>query len=326
MDTRQHEAYINEYKGNLFEFLVGQAVADSVGINDQFYGALDKSYLDVLSKYESELRVFDSSLLLKLPVLAQESSSFLIQQYPQITDVLLVGKKDGIAKDRTWKEGDILLKQGNIQNILSLKLCKKSSFANTKSGGIRSFITKYFSFSYNAIKFEQEMNALIDSGFTAMMYKLYDLAGLAYSGEYDQQWLEHGLSELPGQLPDEMRIHLFSYYHELAILLQEKLMLIATENPDKFLQSIFSLMGFSSNSVDQLMVFHHNDHLLDNFYFQKGKELNLLQEFKFSGPKEIKSSFEITIGERRLQLRMKPMNKFTMASLKVNCSVKIEKS
>lgn len=323
LSTKQSEAYINEYKGNVFEFLVGKSVASIFHIEDQFYNDIPAEYLDILSKYEGKMMKLNPSLAGKLPELAMQSAEFLSKQYDKISEVYLVGKKEGLSKDQKWKEGDILFSHSASQCALSLKLCKKNSFVNTKSGGIRSFISKYFAYSSYADSFQEEMNRLIDSGFISMIHKLYDMAGLSFHGQYDQQWLSEGLSELPGELDDSMREQLFCYYNELAMLLREKLLFLANDNKKDFLSSLYSLMGLSSEGVDQLIVFHKDDHLFESFFFQKGDTLDQIKDFDIEQLSEIKSSFEIKIANRRLQLRLKPMNKFTSAALKVNCSIKL---
>lgn len=323
LSIKQSEAYINEYKGNVFEFLVAKSIATIFKVEQQFYSDISAEYLDVLSKYESKMMKLSPSLALKLPPLAMQSAEFISKQYGQILQVHLVGKKEGLSKNQEWKEGDILLTHKKSQSALSLKLCKKNSFVNTKSGGIRSFISKYFSYSSNAQAFQQEMNKLIDSGFISMMHKLYDIAGLNFLGVYDEQWIREGLSELPGELDDLMRQQLFCYYNELAILLRDQLLSLANENRIQFLNSLFSLMGLSSNGVDQLIVFHKDNHQFESFFFQMGDSLAEIDDFEIEQLIEIKSSFEIKVGNRRLQLRLKPMNKFTSAALKVNCSIKL---
>ena len=47
-----------------------------------------------------------------------------------------------------------------------------------------------------------------------------------------------------------------------------------------------------------------------------------LRSLKFRMDDKEKSSFEISLSKILLQIRCKPMNKFTVPGLKINCSIK----
>ena len=65
----------------------------------------------------------------------------------------------------------------------------------------------------------------------------------------------------------------------------------------------------------------------DSLEIERGEDLLKAREDLFFHPlkKEV-SSFSLGLKDKTLQIRVKPMNKFTVSALKVNCSVKTERS
>nr|MBP9682228.1 hypothetical protein [Bacteriovorax sp.] len=59
----QKEAILNEFKGNLFEFLVAQGLARKSNIEDQFLLSLPTEFKSRLGTYEELIRLHEGRLL-----------------------------------------------------------------------------------------------------------------------------------------------------------------------------------------------------------------------------------------------------------------------
>jgi hypothetical protein len=86
-------------------------------------------------------------------------------------------------------------------------------------------------------------------------------------------------------------------------------------------------MGFSSKDILQVIYFH-------DFPSNDGEQIeihhykSLLDELSvvLLEPFNDTSSVEFLVGNCSLQIRVKPMNKFTTTAIKINCSVKFKQS
>jgi hypothetical protein len=322
LTTKQIEAHLNEYKGNILEFLLAQKFAAAYGLEAVFLENLEDEYLKTLSNYEKEIRKLDESLLIKLPEIAQQAYIFIQHFYSDVLAIKLVGKQQGSGKDKQWKEADILIDQTDCLRGLSLKLCKRGAFVNSKSGGIRSFLTKYFCSFSQSNELEQQINTLIDQGFLQMIHRLYSHAGLDFKGRYDQQWVEAGYSELPGELCDEHRQIVHHFYFELAQKLYRCFVELERVDKKKFLHAVIQLLGHSGSSVDHLYIFHHKGHQWDHALYIYSNDFSQLSDYAMGKVEKGQSYFYLYFQQFTLQVRLKPMNKFTSAALKVNCSIK----
>ncbi len=321
LTTKQVEAHLNEYKGNILEFLLGKKLAVKNNLLDQFLSTIDDYYFEQLSHYESKIRFFDSSLLNKLDKLASKASSYLQQEYPTIECIELIGKKQQKDKYASHYEGDLQIIADAQKHLLSIKLCKASSFVNTKSGGVRSFLSRYFG-QFVIQEIEQQFNQFIDQQHTALLHNLYQLAGLEFYGKYDHQWVESGLSELPGELNREMRSVLHQYYANVAHRLHSILYKLWQQDSHLFRQSLMTILGFGSSEVSQLLIYHTNDYQLSSLYLTHYPQMwHISKKLSFKEFKKNTSSFELLLDNLCLQIRLKPMNKFVAAAMKVNCAV-----
>ncbi len=158
-----------------------------------------------------------------------------------------------------------------------------------------------------------------------MSLELHALHDLEYPGNFSN-WLNEGLSELPGELDQDARKILKSYYSRIA----QKMHMILTEalrkSPSEFGQSLLPLMGFSSSEILQVIYFHEfplNEAPLIDIHTadELSRELENLSIKPFSDI----ASVEIDVGAWSLQIRVKPMNKFTTTAIKVNCSIKVRR-
>ncbi len=64
--SAQNSALVNEFKGNLFEYLVASAIAKYYGLESDFITSINDSFRQSLSFYETWLRTHDLPLLRSL--------------------------------------------------------------------------------------------------------------------------------------------------------------------------------------------------------------------------------------------------------------------
>ena len=209
----QKEAYLNEFKGNLFEFLVASILAKKRGIEGKFLKSFSGDLRSQFSHYELQLRREDSELVKKLGHLSMELAEELIKLLPStIRNILIIGKSPGWEN---WKEADILVEYDGGKIPISIKLCKERSFVNTKSGGVSSFFTKYFSNFFNISIFQERLDECVQKGFLKMGHQLYDYYGLEFEGRFDESWNREVGVSLPGELPPKPKEYLYQYYFEV---------------------------------------------------------------------------------------------------------------
>lgn len=328
----QKEALINEFKGNLFEYLVASSIARNNKVERAFIGSFGGQMKEQFSHYEQWLRQNEPELLKELPVLAQATAKSLENFLPEyVENVLVMGKMAAGNHDMTFGECDIMAIGRDQKVPISLKLCKGGAFVNTKSAGVKSFLSNYFTEISLAHDFQKQFSEFIDESFLRMGHELYAMAGLEFSGRFDTEWRDAGLSELPGQLPKNMQEVVLETYYILARKLYEYLKNLNEVEPVLFAKALWPLIGQRDDNLVQATCFHKStkkngkDHkyqlssLLVHRHERGAKE----SVSAFIKPiKEKISSFEILFSGLILQIRIKPMNKFTTASYKVNCSIK----
>lgn len=337
----QKEALLNEYKGNLFEFLVAKELATLLKKESFFLSHLSRDLLERLRLYQETLLEYDRDLYQKLPVLAKDFVKELYaswsddkkNEFLSIDEIFLLGKLAANSGERLWKEADILLRSGsgiNFEIPISLKLSKKGSYTNTKSAGIMSFFTTYFEVFDE--KYQKPLsihdrqarfNLLLDNSFDQMALMLYREKALVYEGGFGPSYLNH-YSDLPGELQGQDREILMEHYKRLAKALVDELKELSRLDSQLFTRCLFDLMGFSSEET-RVWTCYHQDHL---FYEAHEESLNGFAKLCATQndvtflPLEGAGSVNIKLVNLTLQLRIKPMNKFTTKAYKVNCSIK----
>lgn len=334
----QKEAILNECKGNLFEFLVAQGLAARCFLEDQFLLNLPAEFKNKLGSYEELMRTHEPKLLVKLPVLASQTVKYLwenldLQRY-EFSQWNVIGKMVATNDNECWNETDIV---GSYQEVgaksaeskklaLSLKLSKDHSYTNTKSAGVKSFLTKYFGAfdSLTLTQMQKELNHEVDESFLMMGHRLYRMADLEFKGAFKSDWSEL-YTELPGELPLEMREIVHENYHRVALKLSSLLLKLKELDKELFFESLYALCGFGHAEIIQVSCFHQDYELkeisiksFDDIFKQANKECILLPL------KNLASSVEVVMGPVALQIRVKPMNKFTTAAYKINCSIKVK--
>lgn len=324
-DQTKKEALFNEVKGSLFEYLVALSLSRKSAEELQFLQSLDKNYLHVLSQQDRMVRQFYPEMLSFLNQMAEASAQSLVSYLGELPKALrLRGKFTNSSLSSELHEADLLFETTRGQVPLSLKLNKRQAYVNTKSGGIKSFFTQYFPFI--SADHQQKFNQLVDQEFLRMSYELHALNDMEFSGDY-KEWVASGKSELPGELNEEERKVLKAFYARLAVEMHHILTHAQLLNPESFRQGLEPLMGFSSKEILQLVCFH-------DF---KGKDPAEVQIHPYEQLQAVlaeakllafhdTSSVDVAIGPWALQIRVKPMNKFTTTAIKINCSVKFKPS
>ena len=323
-DLTKKEALFNEVKGSLFEYLVARNIAVLGNEELNFLQSLDKNYLTVLSQQDRMVRQFYPEMLPFLNAASLDTAKALsayLKETPSSPKV--VGKFSNSSLSSELHETDLMLGHNGKILSVSLKLNKKNAFVNTKSGGIKSFFSIYFPFL--AGTYQEEFNKFVDMEFNRMSLELHSLHDLEYPGNFSN-WLKAGLSELPGELDNASRKILKSYYARIAQKMHTILTEAKKQNANEFGLSLLPLMGFSSTEILQVIYFHEfpltEAPLIDIHTSEEvSQELVSLSIKPFS---EI-ASVEIEVGNWSLQIRVKPMNKFTTTAIKINCSIKVKR-
>lgn len=325
------ENLLNELKGHLFEYQVASQLARIYSCEENFLSRMDSRPKEILTHYQQIVREYDIELFRALPHLAQQTAQFINEnlslkhQVTNVTEMTLLGKTKGVQKKITTQEGDLGLSTDRGFIPISLKLCKSNSFVNTKNGGIQSFIYNYFPFALSE-NYQEELNHFVESSFYQLANDLYLMAGWPPQSCFDEQWKEH-YSELPGELPETMRERVWDFYDQVRQKLFHFLLLIQEEDQALFRRSLYPLWGIGRSDLIQVKCFHgengHQKHQIkklkwcDHLFLQEELEVAELLSLR---PKI--SSFLIKGRNSWLQIRVKPMNRFTVLGLKVNCSVK----
>ncbi|OUR97784.1 hypothetical protein A9Q84_06170 [Halobacteriovorax marinus] len=324
----QKEALINEFKGNLFEYLVGQLLSRHYKIEADFTRSFGGEIRSQLTHYDHWLRVHEPDLVRQLPILAQTVIKSLIDFLPEkVSKIFVIGKSAGGSHNKSWDEADLLVQSFDLLIPISIKLCKSHAFVNTKSAGIKSFISNYFSSFSEATYFQNIINEGVERRFENMALELHEKAGIEFFGRFDHRWTDAGHSELPGQLPRDYNEIVVKTYYECIKDIYESFLNFKKSNEVEFIKSLLPLIGLSNPEIIQVTCFHSESggkkyipkgvHLLDGKSLDgKNTSIEILKL------KDNISSFEMQLFGLRLQVRVKPMNKFTSAAFKVNCSIK----
>lgn len=321
MSEINKEALFNEVKGSLFEFLVAREIAlqnqDELG----FLKSLDKNYLAVLSQQDRMVRQFYPEMhpfLSTVAKLMAKKIGSYFSPFPHSPRV--VGKLSNSSLRSELHEADLVFTVSEKNIPLSLKLNKKKAFVNTKSGGIKSFFTSYFPMISSDV--QSRFNQFVDMEFSRMAHELHVAEDIEYNGSFDL-WVRKGFSELPGELNETGRAILKEYYARIALKMHDILNDAFQSNSEEFKNSLLPLMGFGNKEIVQAVCYHdfngEGEH--EVAIFSVNDILPGISNTEILPFNNI-SSVELKIGEWDLQLRVKPMNKFTTTAIKINCSVR----
>lgn len=324
MSDKFREALFNEIKGSLFEYLVALEFARRAKLEANFLRSLPAHYQRVLEQQDHMTREAYPELLPHLPQWAKQVANAWQACYPKenITAVGLTGQLTHTEASETQGEADLTITTDRLRAV-SLKLNKRQGAVNTKSGGIKSFFSTYF-FEADVEAAQTLFNQLVDAEFSVMRLELYQMAGLPEDTDWSS-WKRAGLSELPGELPSDMRERLHAFYARVALAVRETLQSIEQQNAAAFEAGLLRLCGFGKSDLVQVICFHDihgkNPAVVEVQIHEETAVLERLRK-KIWRPHAGTASCELDLLDWILQIRVKPMNKFTTTAIKMNCSIR----
>lgn len=323
--AKRAEALLNEYKGNIYEYLVASELARSGGDLAAFMKSVPQGFYGMLEQQESFIREFYPRLLTDLPVLAQGLASKIAATLrPAPFQVQIVGKSAAAFGGADFGEADIVVLFENGSRVpVSVKLSKAQAFVNTKSAGIKSFVGKYFKVFPECAQAQEDLGAFFDREFDSMAYALHEKAGIEFDSEFSE-WSAAGLSRLPGELPQDLREIFLQALYNVNNKLYEILLSFKNSNDKLFALCLGPLTGYSRNDLVQAATFYRS---AGDGYKLDSHVVELACDFDGKKPRELvnregTSSFDVVFDDRILQIRLKAMNRFTSKGFKVNCAVK----
>ncbi len=337
----QNEALINEIKGALFEYLVAKGIAGLSGPN--CLCEISPDLRNRLLHYESWLRDHDLELIMFLPGVVQQVALAIKTSIPgKVTGVEVVGKLAGGSGQKELHESDLVIhaeKEGRTEDFfVGLKFCKTNSFVNTKSGGSQTFLARYFDKFAQAAQLQKEFNLEMEHAYLILGQNLYEETGLSaqgydFEGKFGEEWTNLGAGDLPGQLSPKLNNWVMQYYQSVIQSLYRKMSFLYQSSSQAFAEALYPIMGFGARNLIQVIVFidykkdeNKKQYSLNSFKIHSNRDLvEELTDMQMGTLQTEISSFEILLKSWRLQIRVKPMNKFTVPGLKVNCSVKFPK-
>lgn len=317
--SNTNHARVNELKGNLLEYSTAWVLAERWGGREDFLSSLDPQYLELLGRYEREIKLLDQDLANSLPLMGEDLANQLIQDISLRGEkkVRLLGKESAAKKN----EGDLLLIGEKEQQFVSLKFCKTGSYVNTKSGGMGSFLSKYFH-SKKAEAWQKKLSEVNELSFHELGAKLYERIDERWEGHFNSAWEKAGGAQLPGELDEEGSSWLFLRYEKILNVLVKAFQEFSLEK-ESFEKGLLNLCGFSDECDFQLWLNYSPSQKKWETHTLKLEDfVPLLRRYEFLPSGKAKSSFSLSLGDYCLQIRIKPMNVFTTKSFKVNCSLK----
>ena len=314
------EALLNELKGSLFEYLVARELARSFNIEGPFLLGLSNDYQKLLERQDMMVREFSPNLPQLLFAWSKKTAQRFLSHFShgEFNEIRLAGQ---FSHHKEQGECDFEIKNSHMSIPVSLKLNKKLGMVNTKSGGVKSFYQNYFSGSQ---ALQERFNLLVESEHSLMRDQLFELMDLPSDRSWET-WRGKGLSELPGEQSVDVKEVLHSYYARLSERLQKDLEELYETTPNEFREGLLKLLGFSSPDLTQLICFHEMQSSqtqdCEVLIHTHTRALDELKKIQFRKIKQ-SASVEIELKNWLLQIRIKPMNKFTTTAIKINCSVK----
>jgi hypothetical protein len=314
-ESKSQDALLNEVKGMMFEFLVASEFSKKFNIEKEFLSSIPLVDITTLNNAQKFLKKNAPDLYNSFNGLAKKTCDYYcLELNDKITSINLTGR----SKQSKTVVADIVLVGDSIHEI-SLKLNKSGSAINTKSAGLKSWINEYFPVS-NCAEMQNEFNKRLEQAFFQYCVEIHQFYNLEADVNF-HYWREKKLPELPGDLPAEANLILKNFYHNLARLIFQDI-LVLKNNKEIFSIGIKKLLGFSSPNIEQLVCFADTSSGVSRFdkilkIDQKMLDLNSLEcEFE-----DGQSYIKIITNEFTQLLRVKPMNNFTTMTYKLNSSV-----
>jgi hypothetical protein len=318
--VKSSEALLNEYKGNLFEFLVALDLSKRYSLLSEFYDSISGDFHSMLSQQEEFIRSYYPHLVIELPRMAKDLADKIAQKIPKdISLIELVGKSAASNKD--VGEADIICRNKEKSFYLSIKLSKENAYVNTKSAGIKSFISKYFSSFTQSQEDQEVLSSYFDQRFEMFSRDLHDQCDIDYDSHFNS-WTLEAMPRLPGALKGKSREIYLAFIYDINNMIFDLLNKYAQYDSKGFIASLFPLMGQSRSDIISAIVFYKSKN--KDLSFQSHVFTSYIESsdgLVLKNNKET-SSFEINLNSVHIQIRLKCMNKFTSKSFKVNCAVK----
>lgn len=322
MKQIQKDSLFNEYKGNLFEFLVAQKLAAKLKIEGAFLASLDSDFFSILQQQEAYLAEEFPEWKDSLIEFSEKTSQKIFEEInDEVREIFLIGKKAAASGDTRFFECDILLRSSDKEIPISLKLSKSGAYVNTKSAGLKSFLSKYFE-KTNGMKAQKELDEFVLFEFENLARSLHQEEGIEYSSGF-KNWQQNHLPIRPGELSESSRQRLHEYYHKLNAKLYSLMAQMETLAPQDFSQCLSPLMGAGSCDMLQITCYYKmykEKPILDSIENESLRESGGRAEFLELNPAI--GNFTLKWEKKWLQIRIKPMKTFIQPSFKVNCSVK----
>lgn len=313
------QSLINEHKGFVFEYLVAHYFAEEseVGLGN-FLSSIESQDFERLNFYQKNILANDKTLYKQLPLLAKEVCHFYLNKFSQ-------GKLQSVALTSRSKllsdNADIILEFKQHKSHLSLKLCKDLVFVNTKSAGIKSFLSKYF---LQAFENQHTLNQHILQAFEKLRFSLLDHYGYELTDKVFEQWQLEGMATTPGGLDVNLRNHLIDYYHLSITAIYEQVKILFDKDPPASQKTFIELCGLSYGA-HHLFCFHQGTDSYELAKISDLKSTSIEQEIpEILPPARGSSYFLINYSLLSLQIRVKPMRDFTAQAMKINCSIKFK--
>lgn len=319
----QKEAFLNEYKGTLLEYLVGLFLARQYSFESDYRAQFSPLQLKELQDYQQMVMQMDPELYQKLFSFAQEILKNLNFPAP-VQAVIWTGKN----KERKQKdEADLLVRTEDSLSRLSLKLCRYPSFVNTKSGGLKSFLGHYFSDFSQSHFAQNEFNHFCGQRFNEFSFELHKIYHLEEKSDFSD-WNQLKKPRLPSELNEEALSCLYSYYHDIICQLYLHLKKFFDEDRPCFEKCLYPLLGFSHDDVKQVFCLYEHSkqqrYLLRKIIVKQIDDLKAeFDQMEILPPEKKNASLHLKTKHLLFQIRVKPMNTFTAPSLKVNCSLQL---
>ncbi|MBP5295771.1 MAG: hypothetical protein J6Y94_00365 [Bacteriovoracaceae bacterium] len=314
----QKEAFLNEFKGAIFEYRLALALAEAWGSTTALLASIPAVYQQRLAQYEQAIWQLDAPLGHALRDWPGQVAEQVLAQLPVAHgQVRWVGRQE----KQSWQEADLLIEDSSHQLFpLSLKLSKDQAFVNTKSAGIKSVLPQYFSACPAVAAAQKQLLEIVERSFLTMGMELYQQQNLGiFMGRFDERWT---LPRLPGQMPEELRPYIWRYYSLPMAFLAD--LFRQWQDLACFKQALRPIFGFGRPDLWQVNCFYQKDpwQLKRILLLPPHWAAEQIAALRWRPYQAGDIFFSGDFPDGTIQIRAKPMNVFTVAALKVNCALR----
>ena len=152
-----------------------------------------------------------------------------------------------------------------------------------------------------------------------MAMTMHEEVGLPYTEGF-KNWEAQGFEVLPGRLSVNEKKILHTYYGVVNDRISSNLCKLEKLDKVLFTKCLWSLMGYSSPEIVQVMAFYQ---LKDEVFVKSSVGIHTLEQgVELRRHTKRANNLDLEFDDFSLQIRLKPMNKFTSLAFKVNCAIK----